>query len=175
MKEYELEAEFLHEFRRHGAECSYPPIVAAGANACMLHYRSNDAQLVDGDLVLIDAGCEFGMYASDVTRTFPVNGRFSEPQRELYEVVLDGEPGRHRESRRRQSLERSARCRRQRRDARLERARLARRPRAAARQVARLSAASSCTRPGTGSVSTSTTSATTRLPTTGGCSSPAWS
>ena len=75
MKEYELEAEFVHEFRRHGAECSYPPIVAAGANACILHYRSNDAQLVDGDLVLIDAGCEFGMYASDVTRTFPVNGR----------------------------------------------------------------------------------------------------
>jgi Xaa-Pro aminopeptidase len=89
MKEYELEAEFLHEFRRHGAECSYPPIVAAGVNACILHYRSNDALLLDGDLVLIDAGCELGMYASDVTRTFPVNGRFSAPQRELYEVVLD--------------------------------------------------------------------------------------
>ena len=89
MKEYELEAEFVHEFRRHGAECSYPPIVAAGANACILHYRSNDAPLVDGDLVLIDAGCELGMYASDVTRTFPVNGRFSAAQRELYEVVLD--------------------------------------------------------------------------------------
>jgi Xaa-Pro aminopeptidase len=88
MKEYELEAEFVHEFRRHGAECSYPPIVATGANACILHYRSNDALLVDGDLVLIDAGCEFDMYASDVTRTFPVNGRFSAPQRELYEVVL---------------------------------------------------------------------------------------
>ncbi len=87
IKEYELEAEFVHEFRRHGAECSYPPIVAAGANACILHYRSNDALLVDGDLVLIDAGCEFGMYASDVTRTFPVNGRFSAAQRELYEVV----------------------------------------------------------------------------------------
>jgi len=89
MKEYELEAEFVHEFRRNGAECSYPPIVAAGVNACILHYRSNDAPLVDGDLVLIDAGCEFGMYASDVTRTFPVNGRFSAPQRELYEVVLE--------------------------------------------------------------------------------------
>jgi Xaa-Pro aminopeptidase len=88
MKEYELEAEFVHEFRRHGAECSYPPIVAAGVNACILHYRSNDAPLFDGDLVLIDAGCELGMYASDVTRTFPVNGRFSAPQRELYEVVL---------------------------------------------------------------------------------------
>ena len=89
MKEYELEAEFVHEFRRHGAECSYPPIVAAGANACILHYRSNDAVLVDGELVLIDAGCELAMYASDVTRTFPVNGRFSAAQSELYEVVLD--------------------------------------------------------------------------------------
>ena len=89
MKEYELEAEFVHEFRRHGAECSYPPIVAAGANACVLHYRVNDASLRDGELVLIDAGCEVSMYASDVTRTFPVNGKFSAPQRELYEVVLE--------------------------------------------------------------------------------------
>jgi len=89
MIEYELEAEFLHEFRRHGAECSYLPIVAGGANACVLHYRANDATLADGDLVLIDAGCELEMYASDITRTFPVNGRFSEPQRELYEVVLE--------------------------------------------------------------------------------------
>jgi Xaa-Pro aminopeptidase len=88
MREYELEAEFLHEFRRHGADCSYPPIVAAGANACVLHYRANNAELVDGDLVLIDAGCEYQMYASDVTRTFPVNGEFSARQRELYEVVL---------------------------------------------------------------------------------------
>jgi Xaa-Pro aminopeptidase len=89
MLEYELEAEFLHEFKRHGAECSYPPIVAAGANACVLHYRSNDAKLEDGELVLIDAGCELEMYASDVTRTFPVNGEFNKPQRELYEVVLE--------------------------------------------------------------------------------------
>ena len=89
MMEYELEAEFLHEFRRHGADCSYPPIVAGGANACVLHYRANDAALADGDLVLIDAGCEYRMYASDVTRTFPVGGRFTEPQRELYDVVLE--------------------------------------------------------------------------------------
>jgi Xaa-Pro aminopeptidase len=88
MMEYELEAEFLHEFRRHGADCSYPPIVASGANACVLHYRANDAELVDGELVLIDAGCEYEMYASDVTRSFPVSGRFSAAQRELYEVVL---------------------------------------------------------------------------------------
>jgi Xaa-Pro aminopeptidase len=87
--EYELEAEFLHEFARHGAGCSYLPIVAAGINACILHYRAADAVLTDGELVLIDAGCEFEMYASDITRTFPVNGSFSEPQRELYEVVLE--------------------------------------------------------------------------------------
>jgi Xaa-Pro aminopeptidase len=89
MKEYELEAEFVHEFRRRGAQCSYPPIVAAGANACVLHYRANDASLRAGELVLIDAGCEVAMYASDVTRTFPVNGKFSAPQRNLYEVVLE--------------------------------------------------------------------------------------
>jgi Xaa-Pro aminopeptidase len=88
MMEYELEAELLHEFRRHGGECSYPPIVATGANACVLHYRSNNAELADGDLVLIDAGCELEMYASDVTRTWPVNGTFSKPQRELYDVVF---------------------------------------------------------------------------------------
>ena len=88
MVEYELEAEFLHEFRRHGAECSYLPIVAGGRNACVLHYRDNDAYLEDGDLVLIDAGCEYEMYASDITRSFPVNGEFSAPQCELYEVVL---------------------------------------------------------------------------------------
>ena len=87
MREYELEAEFRHEFTRHGAQCSYPPIVAAGANACILHYTDNRAVLRDGDLVLIDAGCEYRMYASDVTRTFPVNGRFSEPQRALYDIV----------------------------------------------------------------------------------------
>jgi Xaa-Pro aminopeptidase len=89
MKEYELEAEYLHEFRRHGAEPSYPPIVAGGTNACVLHYRANDQELVDGDLVLIDAGCELSMYASDITRTFPVNGTFSEPQRQLYDLVLE--------------------------------------------------------------------------------------
>jgi Xaa-Pro aminopeptidase len=89
LREYELEAEFLHEFARHGASCSYLPIVAAGANACILHYRAADAVLEDGDLVLIDAGCEYEMYASDITRSFPVNGRFSAPQRELYEIVLE--------------------------------------------------------------------------------------
>lgn len=89
MHEFELEAEFMHEFRRHGATWSYLPIVASGANACVLHYTANDAVMRDGDLVLIDAGCEYSMYASDITRTFPVGGSFSEPQRELYEIVLE--------------------------------------------------------------------------------------
>ena len=89
MFEYEIEAELLYEFRRNGAQApAYPSIVAAGANACVLHYSANNAQTRDGDLVLIDAGCEFDSYASDITRTFPVNGRFSAPQRQLYELVL---------------------------------------------------------------------------------------
>ncbi len=87
--EYELEAELLHEFRRNGAQFpAYWPIVAAGANACVLHYVSNDDVLRDGDLVLIDAGCELAGYASDITRTFPVGARFSGAQREVYEIVL---------------------------------------------------------------------------------------
>jgi len=89
MHEYEIEAELLHEFRRHGAEGpAYTSIVAAGANACVLHYRAGNAVMNDGDLVLIDAGCEFDSYASDITRTYPANGRFSQPQRELYDIVL---------------------------------------------------------------------------------------
>jgi len=87
--EYEVEAELLHEFRARGAQApAYTPIVAGGANACVLHYVANDAQLRDGDLLLIDAGCELDGYASDITRAFPVNGRFSGPQREIYELVL---------------------------------------------------------------------------------------
>ena len=89
LHEYEIEAELLHEFRRHGAQSlAYPPIVAGGANACVLHYVSNDAPLRDGELLLIDAGCELDGYASDITRTFPVGGRFSAAQREVYELVL---------------------------------------------------------------------------------------
>jgi Xaa-Pro aminopeptidase len=89
MFEYELEAELLYEFRRNGAQFpAYTPIVASGANACILHYNANNARTRDGDLVLIDAGCEFDSYASDITRTFPVNGVFSAPQRQLYELVL---------------------------------------------------------------------------------------
>ena len=87
--EYEIEAELLYEFRRNGAQFpAYSPIVAGGANACVLHYVANDAALHDGDLLLIDAGCELDGYASDITRTFPVNGRFSGAQRAVYEVVL---------------------------------------------------------------------------------------
>jgi Xaa-Pro aminopeptidase len=89
VREYEIEAELLHEFRRHGAQSpAYPSIVAAGANACVLHYAAGDTLLRRGDLCLIDAGCEFDGYASDVTRTFPADGRFSAPQRTLYEIVL---------------------------------------------------------------------------------------
>lgn len=87
--EYQLEAELLHEFALHGARnWAYPPIVGGGANACILHYIENASVLRDGDLVLIDAGCELDCYAADITRTFPVNGRFSAAQRQLYEVCL---------------------------------------------------------------------------------------
>jgi Xaa-Pro aminopeptidase len=87
--EYEIEAELLYEFRRNGAQFpAYSPIVAGGPNACVLHYVFNNAPLRDGDLLLIDAGCELDGYASDITRTFPVNGRFSGAQREVYELVL---------------------------------------------------------------------------------------
>jgi Xaa-Pro aminopeptidase len=89
MMEYQIEAEFLHEFYRHGAQApAYTSIVAGGANACTLHYNANNAKLRDGDLLLIDAGCELDGYASDITRTFPVNGKFSAPQKDLYELVL---------------------------------------------------------------------------------------
>ena len=86
--EFEVEAEYLHEFRRHNATHSYAPIVGTGANACTLHYIDNRAKLADGDLLLIDAGCEFDYYASDVTRTMPVNGKFSPEQGAVYEIVL---------------------------------------------------------------------------------------
>ena len=89
VREYHLEAELLHEFRLHGAQSpAYTSIVAAGANACVLHYRADTAPVRAGELVLIDAGCELDGYASDITRTFPADGRFSGPQRTLYELVL---------------------------------------------------------------------------------------
>jgi Xaa-Pro aminopeptidase len=89
VREYHLDAELLHEFRRHGSQYpAYGSIVAAGANACVLHYRADNAPIRDGELVLIDAGCELDGYASDITRTFPANGKFTGPQRALYELVL---------------------------------------------------------------------------------------
>ncbi|MGV8892787.1 MAG: aminopeptidase P N-terminal domain-containing protein [Burkholderiaceae bacterium] len=89
LREYHLEAELLHEFRRQGSQApAYNSIVATGANACVLHYHASDAVLKDGDLVLIDAACELDSYASDITRTFPANGVFSGPQKALYEIVL---------------------------------------------------------------------------------------
>ncbi len=90
--EYEIESEILHEFARFGARYpAYNSIVASGSNACILHYTENDQPLKDGDLVLIDAGCEFAMYAGDITRTFPVNGIFSPPQRAIYQLVLNAQ------------------------------------------------------------------------------------
>jgi Xaa-Pro aminopeptidase len=90
--EYEVEAEFLHEFRRQGSQYpAYPAIVAGGANACVLHYVGNDQPLRDGELLLIDAGCELDGYASDITRTFPVNGKFTGPQADVYDLVLDAQ------------------------------------------------------------------------------------
>ena len=87
--EYELMAELVHEFRRNNADISYEPIVGGGANSCILHYRENSDTLRDGDILLIDAGCEYRCYASDITRSFPVNGRFTAAQRAVYEIVLE--------------------------------------------------------------------------------------
>lgn len=104
MMEYEVEAELLHEFRRCGAQApAYTSIVAGGGNACVLHYVGNNAVLRDGDLLLIDAACELDGYAADITRTFPVNGRFSAAQKDVYELVLAAQsaaleacrPGKH--------------------------------------------------------------------------------
>jgi Xaa-Pro aminopeptidase len=90
--EYEIEALMIDVFRRRGAErVAYLPIVGSGPNATTLHYRQNNRQMLAGELLLIDAGCEYEYYASDVTRTFPVDGRFSEAQRKVYEVVLDAQ------------------------------------------------------------------------------------
>lgn len=92
MSEYEVEAELLHEFRRHGAQApAYTSIVAGGANACILHYVENNARLKAGELLLIDAGCELDGYAADITRTFPVDGKFNPAQRDLYELVLSAQ------------------------------------------------------------------------------------
>ena len=103
MMEYELEAELLYEFKKGGAPPGYPPIVGGGANGCILHYTENSAELKAGDLLLIDAGAEIDCYSADITRTFPVNGKFSGEQRALYELVLAAQlaaveqvrPGKH--------------------------------------------------------------------------------
>ena len=89
--EYQLEAELVHVFKQNNTVPSYLPIVASGANACILHYVSNQRRIEDGDLILIDAGCEYDMYASDVTRTFPCSGRFSAPQREIHDLVAEAQ------------------------------------------------------------------------------------
>ena len=91
MYEYQVAAIFDSEFTRHNSKHAYPTIVAGGENACVLHYIENNKKLNDGDLLLIDAGCEISGYASDVTRTFPINGSFSDAQREIYEIVLNAQ------------------------------------------------------------------------------------
>ena len=92
LQEYHLEAELLYQFRKSGAQSvAYNSIVATGANACILHYRAGNTILNDGDLCLIDAGCELDSYASDITRTFPVNGKFSSAQKQVYEIVLEAQ------------------------------------------------------------------------------------
>jgi len=91
LREYQIAAEIHHEYERHGLTWAYGSIVGGGANACILHYVENNAVLQDGDLLLIDAGCEYELYASDITRTFPVGGRFSPEQRAIYEVVLEAQ------------------------------------------------------------------------------------
>ena len=98
--EYQIEAEILEVFHRYGAAApAYGSIVAGGANACILHYRENDQRLKSGQLLLIDAGCELDGYASDITRTFPVDGRFTGPQRDLYELVLAAQRAAERKTR----------------------------------------------------------------------------
>ena len=91
LNEYHVEAEILHEFLRHDAETSYLPIVGSGRNSCVLHYRDNNCELKEGDLLLIDAGCELESYASDITRTIPVSGRYSPEQRAIYDVVREAQ------------------------------------------------------------------------------------
>jgi len=92
MMEYQVEAELLHELNRSGCRSTaYPSIVGGGRNGCILHYTDNSAELRDGDLLLIDAGGEYDCYASDITRTFPVNGRFSPAQRAVYDIVLEAQ------------------------------------------------------------------------------------
>lgn len=104
MMEYQIEAEIMHEFMRNGARsAAYPSIVGSGANSCILHYTENTDELKDGDILLIDAGAEYGNYASDISRTFPVNGHYSREQRQIYELVLEAnlaaidqvKPGKH--------------------------------------------------------------------------------
>ena len=89
LNEFEITAELIHEFRKYNADVAYQPIVGGGDNSCILHYRENDQRLNDGDLLLVDAGCEYQCYASDITRTYPVNGEFTREQRAVYDVVLE--------------------------------------------------------------------------------------
>ena len=176
MNEHEIEAELLHEFHRHGAVPSYEPIVGGGKNGCVLHYRANNAVLNDGDLLLIDAGAEYDCYASDITRTFPVNGRFSTEQRALYDIVLKAQNAAIDEVRPGRPFERvSRRGRAERSRAGLIKNRPAQRQRSKRTSASRPIVRSTCTRPDTGSASTCTMSAITASTANSANSSPAWS
>ena len=161
--EYQVEAELAHEFLRDGAQAvAYPSIVAGGPNACVLHYRDNNRQLQDGELLLIDAGCEYQSYASDITRTFPVNGRFTRPAEGRLRARARGAAGVHRCGEARRRIPRLPQDRRARARAGLHRPRTVQ---GHARRGAGSRAATSsstCTAPVTGSASTCTTPASTR-------------
>ncbi len=172
--EFEIAAELVHEYGRHNATASYQPICGSGANSCILHYHENDARLADGDLLLVDAGAEYQYYASDITRTWPVNGRFSPAQREVYEVVLEAQraafaatkPGNHWNEAHEAAVQAITRG--------LVSIGLLKGAGAEAHQGWCPNAASSCTAPATGLGWMCTTWVITRLATNGACWSRAW-
>ena len=128
--EYEVQAEMERLFTLHGGSPAYPSIVASGGNACILHYVENTRQMEEGDLLLIDAGCSYQYYNSDITRTFPISGKFSPEQKIIYELVLEAQKTSHQQNCPRHSLQRTSRHRRSRHRRRLTRPRLTlRRPR----------------------------------------------
>ena len=172
--EYEVMADILHEFHRNRADISYHPIVGSGPNSCVLHYRDNDRQMKDGELLLIDAGCEYQYYASDVTRTLPVGGRYKARQRDVYEIVLEAQkvaiakvrPGCHWNDPHDAAVRAITRG--------LVRIGLLKGPYPSSSRKAH-TASFSCTGPGTGLAWTCMTSVNTRSANSGACSSRAWS
>ncbi len=177
--EYEIEAELLHEFRRRGSQYpAYTSIVASGANACVLHYVDNNRLMRDGELLLIDAGCELDGYAADITRSFPVNGRFSGPQADVYDLVLDAQSAAIAAVRPGASFMAPHDAAREGAGPGHDRHEAAARQSSTASSSRKATSAFTCTAPATGWAATCTmpanTSAATRRTTTGGRSPPAW-